>query len=126
MVNVRIEGEARLLADLSKAESAALPAVTKIAATAANNIKRDLNRNLWASDHFKGAGGTVDYDETTRLGAVEFEVGPNKARKDAAAIANVAFFGTPRGGGTVDFDGPLRKEEAAFDKFIDQAVSRLL
>jgi hypothetical protein len=120
-----IEGLTELVADLNRAQSRALPEVTKISAVAANNVKRDLNRNLWASSHFKGAGGSVTYDETTRLGRVEFEVGPDKERR-GGALANVAFFGTSRGGGTVDLDGPVRAEEKAFYSFIDKAVAGLL
>ena len=49
----------------------------------------------------------ISYDQIGGVRALGYEIGPDKDRH-AGALANVAFFGTSRGGGTVDFDGPLR------------------
>ena len=115
----------RLANDLGKIPSKALPKVDEVLKKGAQNIADGLNENLAASTHFKGAAGSVNYDQSYGIGRASYEVGPDKGRR-GGALANVAFFGTSRGGGTVDIDGPIRAEEAALPEFLGKAIEGLL
>ena len=99
----------RLALDLSRAGDDLVGKVRPVVSKAALNVKTDWNAALLASEHFKAAGGTVNYDLTRRVGDVEAEVGqdldrfpgqPGKAKaKRAAALAGFAHFGGAHGGG---------------------------
>lgn len=92
---------ARALIDASNATHKQTVAVVK---RGAMNIKKQMNAELAASTHFSGIAGSVTYDirEGSAFGGgfVEAEIGPDHNRK-GGALANVAYFGTSRGGGTV-------------------------
>lgn len=96
-------------ADLGKIASGALKDVDKVLEVGSVKIKKGLNDNLKASTHFKGASGSVTYDQSYGLGAVAYKIGPDKDRR-GGALGNIAFFGTSRGGGTVDLEGPFQAE----------------
>lgn len=96
-------------ADLGKIASRALPDVDKVLEVGANKVKKSLTENLQSSKHFKGAAGSITYDRQSGLGSISYVIGPDKYRR-GGALGNIAFFGTSRGGGTVDLEGPLREE----------------
>lgn len=94
----------------------------------AMNIKKQMNAELAASKHFKGIAGSVTYDmrESGAFGGgvVEAEIGPDKGRK-GGALANIAYFGTSRGGGTVaDPRVALEAEEPKFIKALEDLIGR--
>ena len=115
----------RLVADLGKVESGLLDDVDKVAQRSAENIKKDLNAQA-AGSSFRGMAGSVTYDHRWSRGAVEYEIGPDKGRR-GGALGNIFFFGTSRGGGTGDLDGPLREEGPRLEKALgDLITDRLL
>lgn len=63
------------------------------------NVKNEWNAAFAASPSFKGIAGSVGYDTRATREFVEAEIGPNKARRKAAALANIAHFGGANGGG---------------------------
>ncbi|GAA1110537.1 hypothetical protein [Nesterenkonia jeotgali] len=95
--------------DLGRIASRALPDVDKVLEVGANKIKKGLNDNLAGSSSFRPASGSVTYDRQAGLGSISYVIGPDKQRR-GGALGNIAFFGTSRGGGTVDLEGPLREE----------------
>lgn len=89
-----------------------------------NNIKRQQQAEMRESDHFKGVASAISYDIRSGGafggGFVESEIGPTKGAP--GSLANVAYFGTSRGGGTVtDPSEALKAEEPnlvrEFEKF---------
>ena len=74
----------------------AIPVLSK----GALNIKNQMRESFEASGNagFRYVGRTVSYDLTTEGNELSAEIGPDKP---SGALANVAIFGTPRGGGTV-------------------------
>lgn len=120
-----IEGLDALVTDLGKIPNAAYKATSGVLEKGALDLKDQLNANLANSRHFKGASGSVTYDRKISLGSVSFEVGPDKQRR-GGALGNIAFFGTSRGGGTVDIDGPVKSVGASVERFLGQAVEGLL
>ncbi len=104
---------------------ASLTDVDAIMKKGATVIKDEQNENLAASRSFRGIGGTVTYDRQAALGAVAYEGGPDKDRR-GGALANIAFFGGSRGGGTVDFDGPLEAQMPEIETQLADLIEDLL
>lgn len=92
------------------------PRVVKRGAT---NIVNQLRAEMGASRHFKGITRAVNYDILD--GGFAAEIGPTSEPGSAGNLANIAYFGSYRGGGTVpdpqdalDAEGP-RFEKALLD-----------
>ena len=97
-------------AELGRVEPKVERQVNSVMSKGALNIKNTLREDLRHSRHFKQIAPTISYDIEKSDGAIEAEIGPNKHYR-AARLANIAYFGTSRGGGkTADFDNGLRKE----------------
>lgn len=71
--------------------------IPAVVAKGAHNVKRDLTDKMKASTHFKGFAD-IGYDLLD--GGMAAEIGPNKPGPGAGA--NLSYFGTSRGGGTVE------------------------
>ena len=80
------------------------------------NIKNQIRESFEASGNagFRFVGRSVSYDLTTEGTELSAEIGPTKPE---GALANVAIFGTPRGGGTVA--DPREALEAEAPKFTE-------
>ena len=84
---------------------------------AAVEIKKDLIEQMGGSLHFKGfkKSGAISYD--LRDAGFGAEIGPEKGGPGAGA--NIAYFGTSRGGGTVeDPVEALNREATAFESVL--------
>ena len=101
--------------------------VEAIVGRGALNIKTQLVREMRESKHFKGFAQGISYDVRSGLafggGVIEAEIGPESDGPGAGA--NIAYFGTSRGGGTVpEPSGALKAEapkfEAALAKFVGE------
>ena len=117
----------QLATDVAKAAGrlASLEDVDAVMKKGATVIKDAQNENLAGSAHFRGISGSVTYDRQGALGAVVYEGGPDKDRR-GGALANIAFFGGSRGGGTVDFDGPIDAEMPEIEKHLADIIEDLL
>lgn len=97
------------------------PAVSK----GALNIKRALQADLEQSGNagIRAVARSISYDLTDTGTTVEAEIGPDKP---SGALANIAYFGTSRGGGhTRDPIEPLNEEAEAFQKAVAEIVEDL-
>lgn len=95
--------------------------VRPVVSKGALNVKQELQMDLASSTHFSGITFSVNYDIKADAGGVEAQIGPDKS-KYGGALANVAIFGTSRGGGTVPDPSVALLNEA--DRFED-ALSAL-
>lgn len=117
-------GELRAFAkDLEKIASKALPDVDAVLKRGAQNIKDDLVSEARGSTHFKGMAGSISYDSMYGIGHAKYEVGPDKGRR-GGALGNIAYFGTSRGGGTLDLDGPLARETPNLERELGKVVDK--
>lgn len=99
------------VADLTSVDSRLRPNAASVLKRGATNIKNDLVSQMRSSTHFKGFAD-ISYDMVDDF---EAEIGPNKGGPGAGA--NIAYFGTSRGGGTVeDPEEALEREVPAFEK----------
>ncbi len=110
-------------ADLGKIASKALPDVDTVLKKGAQNIKDDLVAEARGSTHFKGMAGSISYDSMYGIGHAKYEIGPDKGRR-GGALGNIAYFGTSRGGGTLDLEGPLARETPNLERELDKLVDK--
>lgn len=110
-------------ADLGKIASKALPDVDAVLKKGAQNIKDDLVSEARGSTHFKGMAGSISYDSMYGIGHAKYEIGPDKGRH-GGALGNIAYFGTSRGGGTLDLEGPLARESPNLERELDKLVDK--
>ena len=91
--------EVRALAvDMRQAVRKATGETKKIVAKGALEIKKDLQGQMAGSKHFKGFARGITYDVLD--GGFSAEIGPEKGKPGSGA--NLGYFGTSRGGGTVE------------------------
>ena len=91
------------------------------------NIKNQLRSEMQASRHFKGAAGDIDYDIRHSPGVIEAEIGPRSGPGNPGALANIAYFGTSRGGGTVrNPEYALAEEMPRFIRAMEAEAERLI
>ncbi len=115
--------------DLTAAGSGIAKTVRPIVHKGANNIKNQLRAEMRASRHFRPVARAIDYSMHGGMvfgaGVIEAEIGPRKG--SPGSLANVAIFGTSRGGGTVpDPQLALEAEIPNFERALLNAVGDLL
>lgn len=110
-------------ADLGKIASKALPDTDAVLKKGAQNIKDDLVADARGSKHFKGMAGSISYDSMYGIGHAKYEIGPDKGRR-GGALGNIYYFGTSRGGGTGDLEGPLARETPNLERELSKLVDK--
>ena len=110
--------------NLGRAAGKSIPQVNAVLKRGAQNVKAGLQENLVRSRHFRQAAASISYEQVGGFGSLEWEIGPDKDRY-AGALANIAFFGTSRGGGTVDLEGPFREEVPNVERFLGEVLEDL-
>lgn len=118
----------RFAGDLESAVSRVVEGLPGVVSKGALNVKNEWNAAFAASESFAGVAGAVGYDTVTGGGGVEAQVGPNKARRRAAALANIAHFGGANGGGGTVADPQvfLDNEAPKFVGAIESLIERSL
>lgn len=112
-------------ADLERAARDLPKEIRGVVSKGALNIKNQMNKDLAHSTHFGGVAGSVSYDLRGSGATVEAEIGPEKGAP--GSLANVAFFGTSRGGGTVaDPAIALNDEAPRFHKALEDLMAKAL
>lgn len=129
MANVLIDtGELREVAhDLSAVDVRLVPNVERVFSKAAVNIKKQLIREATGSRHFRGFAPGISYDRKGFAGfgggEIVYEIGPEKGAP--GSLANIAYFGTSRGGGTVpDPVGALNTEIENLIPHVEAALAK--
>lgn len=131
MSGIESRGFAEVVASFEGAIRASEREATAVVERGAVNIKKRMQRDLASSTHFKGVAHAVSYDIRTLSafggGVVEAEIGPESGPGSSGNLANVAYFGTSRGGGTVpDPSVALAAEEPAFLREMGRFVDGVL
>lgn len=109
--------------DLGNIVSKALPETDAVLKKGANNIKNDLVAGARSSRSFRGMAGSIGYDSMYGLGRARYEIGPDKSRR-GGALGNIYYFGTSRGGGTGDLEGPLDRETPNLERELNKVVDK--
>jgi len=116
-----------LAADLGKAGTAVAREIKPVMSKGALAIKTQMRSEMFASPHFKGVGSSITYDITESASGVMAEIGPKKGAGSPGNLANIAYFGTSRGGGTVpDPQGALDAEAPRFEAALVKILGDIL
>lgn len=103
--------------------------VRAVVSKGALNIKKDQRAAARKSKHFKGFASAISYDMRSAGafggGVIEAEIGPTKGKP--GSLGNIAYFGTSRGGGTVeDPSVALDTEGPKFNSALEKIMGNLL
>lgn len=115
----------RFAADLMAATKRVPREVQQVVSKGALNIKNDQQAQVRQSTHFSGSGvaESISYDMRGGAGFSEAEIGPVKGTP--GDLLNIAYFGTSRGGGTVEEPGEaLKREEPKFVKALEDVMEK--
>lgn len=118
-----------LAADLGRVPDRVAQQVPAVVSRGALNIKKQLKREMGASRSFGSVSRAISYDLSSfsGFGGGEYkaEIGPEKG--SPGSLANIAYFGTSRGGGTVPTpDGALAAEGPRFESALGKILEGLL
>ena len=101
------------------------PKLDAVTERAGLNIKKQLQAEARQSKSFGVIASAISYDTTHTRESSGVEVGPVKG--SPGSLANIAYFGTSRGGGTVpDPRGALDAEAPRFEEYVGRIVEGLL
>ena len=107
--------------DMTSVSTRLRPDIASVVKRGATNIKDDMITQMTNSKHFKGFPD-ISYDMKDDF---EAWIGPNKGGPGAGA--NLAYFGTSRGGGTVeDPEDTMEREIPAFEEHLGDIAERVV
>lgn len=117
----------RLALDLGRIGAKGVDAIEPVMKRGAQNIKGNMAEAFAASVHFKRIAPTVSYERTGLLSStLGYEIGPEVGR-GAGSLAGIAVNGGANGGGgSVDVQPALDAEIPNLEKYIGDAMGRLL
>lgn len=118
----------RLAENIGRIAGKAVTDVDGVVQKGAANVKEDLRAGVRSSRHFSskkrsGLEQSITYDSNYTPGVVRYDVGPDKARR-GGALGNIYYFGTSRGGGSGDLDGPLARETPKMQSALEALTER--
>jgi len=113
-----------LAADLGKASAEVTRRMPAAVDKGAQNLEKTMRADADKSRHFRFSQA-INYDTRGGLGFYEAEIGPEKG--SPGSIANIAYFGSSRGGGTVrDPSAALAEEAPRFEQAIADLANGVL
>ena len=115
-----------LIADMTGVDARLRPDVSSVIHKGANNVVRDLRSEMGSSASFGHLAGGISYDMVDDF---EAEIGHHKAghgqKKAPRRGANIAYFGTSKGGGSVeDPEEALNRELPALEEHLGDIAER--
>lgn len=124
-VSFDVSGLRSLSSDLGRIPGRVQRGVRPVVSKGALNIKRQLQNEMGESAHFGQIKSAISYDIKANGGGVEAEIGPRKGAP--GSLANIAYFGGSRGGGTVpDPSGALSSEASKFEAALGALMDGVL
>lgn len=118
-----------LAADMRSVPDVLAKDVRGVVVKGAVNIKKEQRAAALKSLHFKGFAPAISFDmhggSLFGTAVIEAEIGPVKGKP--GSLANIAYFGTSRGGGTVeDPSVALDNEAPKFNSALENLMGNLL
>lgn len=115
----------QLSADLRALPEHARSDARQVINRGAVNVKRQLVSEMQTSPSFRGVASAISFDMEERAGSVEAVIGPVKG--SPGSLANIAYWGGSRGGGTVPEPmGALQAEVPTTAQYLLDLVARHL
>ena len=123
MVGIDVSEVTALAGRLAEAPLRKQTLVAAAVKKGAQNIKTAIREDLGSSGNRAFRRIPIRYDLTTSGTTVEADIGPTD--EGAGNLANLAFFGTARGGGTHEFYGHGEDELDATAEYVRKAAKGL-
>ncbi|WP_426302769.1 hypothetical protein [Arthrobacter sp. R-11] len=127
------EGLEELAVTLQGAAAKIIPEVRKVVSKGSLNVKRQIQKDFDASDHFGGRkpGGVaanVSYNLTGAGDGIESEIGPFVDSEGFGSLVGIALHGGSRGGGGTVADPlmALKTEEPRFIAALTDLAGKVL
>lgn len=116
--------------DLGRASSRTAADVRRVVTTSANAVRKTMRSDMRKSRSFGVLADAIDREVSVTETAIEAEVGVRRrsgARANLGFGANIAYFGSSRGGGTVrDPQAALDEEIPTLEKALSDAIGGAL
>lgn len=122
--------------DLKRAAKVAAAGVKPIINKGAVNIKKQMRKEAFASEHFGPMGGTINFDLFVSPDAVWAEIGPDEdvhygkgPKGTPGHLAAMAYFGGLKGGGGGTVKDPkeaLEAEAPNVEKHLTDLIEKAL
>ncbi|MEE6273518.1 hypothetical protein V2J56_09185 [Georgenia sp. MJ206] len=123
-VDIDVSEILALSREIAGAPGRLTPETRKVVSRGAMNVKRTMQADLRASTSFRGVARAVSYDLTDHVAVQEAEIGPSSEAGSPGNLANIAYFGGARGGGTVrDPAAALEEEAPGFFEAVEALVA---
>ena len=118
-----VEGLREFAASIERVTEGAYDEVDAVMFKGAMNMKREMVADLSGSTHFKGAAGSITFEQHNTKNVIRRELGPDKSRP-GGALGNIYYFGTSRGGGSGDIEKPINSEAPRLIGAIQDLVAK--
>jgi len=127
MLNIDTSELKRAGIDLGRIGAKGVDAIEPVMKRAAQNIKANMQEAFSRSRHFRQIAQDVSYDRTGNFtSTLGYEIGPTPPG-DSGSLAGIAVEGGANGGGgTVDVQPALDAEIPNLEKYIGEALGKLL
>jgi len=117
----------RVAVDLGRIGAKGVDAIEPVMKRAAQNIKTNMQQAFSGSDHFRRIAAAVSYDRTGFLSStLGYEIGPEVGRGSGSLAGIAVEGGANGGGGSVDVQPALDAEIPNLEKYLGEALGRLL
>lgn len=129
MVGMSIDASAvfALSRDIAAAVARVPAEGRQIVSKGALNVKKQQQAEMAASTHFKGIARSITYDLSGGAAFCEAQIGPKSGAGSPGNLANIAYFGGSRGGGTVpDPRVALEAEAPGFFAAVEAMAAKAL
>lgn len=113
-------------ASLNLAQHALIQKVNGVVFKGAQNVKKRMKQEMESSTHFRGVSRSIDFETATDAHGITATIGPRHGSGEPGNLANVAYFGTSRGGGTVDLMKPMEEEAPRFERSLKEVLDGLI
>lgn len=122
-ISVDMSEVRELAVDMTRVDGRLTRHLAPVVKKGAQNIKDQLVAEMQGSRHFAPVARGITYD--IKGDGFEAEIGPEKGRP--GSLANIAYFGSSRGGGTVpDPQGAGDAEMPNFEKALAEVAEGLI
>lgn len=117
-----------LAADLARTPERVSRDVRAIMQKGALNIKKDMQAEIGRSPHFGGVARDITYETIETRDGVEAEIGAEVGRGKGhqGGLAWIAAFGTSTTAPSWDHTAAARRELPTLEKYLNQAVGKIL
>lgn len=118
---------AELATDLGRVGASAVKHILRAGNKSAMTLRDEMRYDAEGIKHAPAFPSSISWDRNplAGFGVAEWEIGPDKERRQGA-LGNILYFGTAKNGPVLDINGPARRQEADIAEAFADAVADAL